>query len=64
MEMVLGSSVDTQDALEEEPLGARIKRPWKGVNPLVPGHRTSYSSRLVIREGTIDYQTQLGEHLN
>ena len=44
-------SVDDPEALERaEPFGARS---W-----------TSYSSRMVIRKSTIDYQTQLGEHLN
>ena len=65
MKMVLGSSVDTQEALEEGgTLGCQDQEALEGLNPWVPGHWTSYSSRLVIREGTIDYQTQLGEHLN
>ena len=46
-----GDSQLMNKALERaEPFGARS---W-----------TSYSSRLVIRKRTIDYQTQLGEHLN
>ena len=41
-----------------------IQRPWKRAEPFGARSWTSYSSRLVIRKSTIDYQTQLGEHLN
>ena len=62
---VRGSTVASSCNLKPHGEGQlMIQRPWKRAEPFGARSWTSYSSRLVIRKSTIDYQTQLGEHLN